>query len=206
MLNCIAAIIRFAAAPYNLLANLLKRSLDLHKPISKPLRETFIRVMRERYSLEPGHWGSDAYWMSYLRVRTASRSIAEPADNWLRLYSFARNLATAFYIAFLYGYFVLAWNKFHALSAGAGQITMLIPVAFLVGSLLMLSRYYYLYASYYTKYLIRAVAFMESKSERPRDPSSVAGSAEREGPGPSPGVGATGLERPPPRPGGQETT
>lgn len=178
-LNYIAAIIRYAATPYDLLANLLKRSLDLHKPVSKPIREAFIRAMRERYDLEPGHWGSDAYWMSYLRVRTAGRSIAEPADNWLRLYSFARNLATAFYISFLYGYFVLAWNRFHSLNSGAGQITILIPVAFLFGALLMLSRYYYLYASYYTKYLIRAVAFVESKSERCRTSSGSSSPSNR---------------------------
>lgn len=197
-LSCLAAIIRYAAAPYDLLANLLKRSLDLHKPISKPLRDTFLRAMRDRYSLEPGRWGSDAYWMSYLRVRTAGRSIADLADNWLRLYSFARNLATAFYIAFLYGYFVLAWNQFHSLGTGAGRITILIPVAFLVGAFLMLSRYYYLYASYYTKYLIRAVAFLESKSEHPRTTSGIARSPENGEPEATPrGSPSSGVERPP---------
>lgn len=197
-LNCLAGIIRFAAIPYDLLANLLKRSLDLHKPVSKPLRDTFIRAMRERFSLEPAHWGSDAYWMAYLRVRTAGRSIAEPADNWLRLYSFARNLATAFYIAFLYGYFVLAWNRFHSLGTGAGEITILIPVVFLVGAFLMLSRYYYLYASYYTKYLIRAVAFMEAKSELRQVPGKIAGSIGKGEPESTRGFRDTGVGKPSP--------
>jgi hypothetical protein len=80
----------------------------------------------------------------------------------LRLYSFARNLSAAFYVAFLYGYAILALNAVSIPDHQASYIAVLIPAAYLFGSLVMLSRYYYLYANYYTKFIIRAFFYSVS--------------------------------------------
>jgi hypothetical protein len=106
---------------------------------------------------------SSTYWYASLHIRATSTQLFEPVDNWLRLYGFARNLATAFYLAFLYC--ALWWLNQGSLVDPGSQtekryIILLLPLLYWSASFLLLLRYYYLYVGYYTKYILRTYVYL----------------------------------------------
>jgi hypothetical protein len=104
---------------------------------------------------------SSTFWYSYIHLRT-SPDIAQPVDNWLRLYGFARNLAAALYLSFLY---CLCWWLFQGdrivlTSIQAHYVILMLPLLYFVAAFLLLLRYYYLYVSYFTKYVLRGFVYL----------------------------------------------
>jgi hypothetical protein len=104
---------------------------------------------------------SSTFWYAYLHLRAAPAEISEPAENWLRLYSFARNLSTAFYLAFLY---CLFWWRFQGekvqVTPDAHYTILVLPLVVWAAAFVMLLRYYYIYAGYFTKYTLRAFVYL----------------------------------------------
>lgn len=116
---------------------------------------------------------TSSFWYAAVHVRATAPSLEAAADNWLRLYGFARNLAAAFYVAFLYG--LVAWHNLPTelswAPAPAKTTLFLVPLFFFAGAFTMLLRYYYLYADYYTKYIVRSLVYLGRQSD------SVSGTA-----------------------------
>ena len=138
----------------------------------KPFSEDFVASYSESFKREFGRKyrraGTDNYWLPFLFVRETSENSAELVNNWHRLYSFARNVATGFYLSFLYALlwvffqkaFLVKWARY------SSYVLMVIPLIFLLAAFLMLLRYRYLYSQYYTKFILRAFVF-HSREKRP---------------------------------------
>lgn len=130
-----------------------------------PLDEETVRAYKDRLGkllrLEPKWTSSSPYWFTVIPVRASGPAISESADNWLRLYSFARNLGTAFYLAFVYAY--VWWLNFGTAiqfrSQADRDVLFLLPLALFSAAFVMMLRFYYLYADYYTRYLVRAFVY-----------------------------------------------
>lgn len=99
---------------------------------------------------------SSAYWYALLWIRRHDPGSVAPLENWLRLYSFARNLSCAFYLAFVYAVGWLQINGQVLTRAEPSVFVVGLPLLILASSFAMLHRYYYLYADYFTKFLVRA--------------------------------------------------
>jgi hypothetical protein len=77
----------------HVLGDFLHTTDSLDVPTSKAFKTRLKRMLKFEDDLDLS--SSSTYWYTALRVRSGPSSVAEPAENWLRLYGFARNLATA---------------------------------------------------------------------------------------------------------------
>jgi hypothetical protein len=152
------------ALPANLITTFLANYLHTRQRLDEPSRKAFMDQVGPMLGIKkPDLHDSSTYWYAALRVRLGPPSIAEPAENWLRLYGFSRNLACALWLAFCYC--SIEWLNFSdALQSTALHGKNLLygfPLLLFALSFAMLLRYYYLYADYYTKYLLRAFVFLQ---------------------------------------------
>jgi len=97
--------------------------------------------------------------LPYIYIADKSEIMHKIIINWLNLYSFMRNLAMAFYLAFIYTTISLSVDG-HQLPKGEGLCAMYLPVALFGLAMLSLLRFYYLYSAYYTKFLYRAFVYL----------------------------------------------
>lgn len=150
--------------PYDLLASTLAGFLRTSSPFPKEFRERYAAAFEKRFGFPAASAETENYWLAYLHIRHAEPAFAEMADNWLRLYGFARNLSTSLYLAFLYGFgsLYLQQQTFIITASYECDVLMLLPVVFFSGSVIMLSRYYYLYANYYTRFIFRSFVYLET--------------------------------------------
>jgi hypothetical protein len=128
--------------------------------------------LKNRLNINPLSTTSDIYWLSYMYLMRTSHSSISMAVNWLHLYSFARNLSTAFFLAFCYTTFSISINSheyaqsFQSIGTFNFFIAISIPALFCFLGFLFLVRFYYLYYSYYTKFIIRACAFLHTQKKK----------------------------------------
>jgi len=107
-------------------------------------------------------YSSSTFWFAYMHVRASSVAVSEPVENWLRLYGFARNLAAALYLAFLYCllWWLIQGSRVELTSVEAHYSILVLPLLYFVASFLVLLRYYYLFACYFTKYILRSFVYL----------------------------------------------
>jgi len=159
---------------YNVISNLLSIFLNTRGGFSDAFIDRYKNSFVENFKLKPEEEETNNYWFPQYYVVNKSPEIALPVNQWLRLYGFARNIATSFYLAFLYSCMLLLYYEtqipggFKVIEFSCLYI-FLIPLSYFFLSFLMLVRYYYLYVGYYTKYILRAyvyLAIMESKEKK----------------------------------------
>jgi len=155
------ALLRVFSAPARLITRFFGMFLNARRRLDQPTSSVFKERLPKVLGFKPALEESSTYWYAALKVREAPAAIAEPAENFLRLYSFARNLACAFYLAFFYGY-VWWFNTYAILEVQnpTDRLTLYVVPLLFWGAFLMLLRYYYIYVDYYTKYLFRAFVMM----------------------------------------------
>lgn len=149
------------SVPERFVAVLLGKLTHSRRPLNQRIVDRFwaeaeragIGLVRDDYS--------SAYWFAAMSVREGSPPMSELADNWLRLYGFSRNLGCALYLAALYcGLWWLNVGTLMEFSTDhQRQMSFAIPLLLAIGAFLALFRYYYLYTDYYSRFLVRAVAF-----------------------------------------------
>ncbi len=150
------------ALPYDLLARFLARYLNTRTPFE----ETFIKLykvhFKNTFQVEADASSTNNHWFPYMHVRSSSAIFGQLVDNWLRLYSFARNLSAAFYIAFIY-VLISLWSQKDILTIGNeyhAKVALWLPLLYWSVAIIMLLRYYYLYARYYTKFIFRSFVYL----------------------------------------------
>lgn len=175
LLRLVRLILAALAFPSRAVTVLIRSTTGTHRHVDAETTKAFTRRLREQLSIPDGaaddhlYQCSAAYWYALIAIRRGDPMALPPLENWMRLYSFARNLAAAFYLAFLYGIF---WWRAQgaALSATSeadrAALQVLPLVAFAV-AFLLLQRYHYLYTDYYTKHLIRSYAFPPATERTP---------------------------------------
>lgn len=147
-----------AAAIPRFLSSTVGRYINARQELSPATKAAFFRRLSSVAGFSVPTGDSSAYWLTVIHLRRAEPELMGPIDNWMSLYSFARNVATAFWIAFCYC--LIWWSEHRDLLphvSTSKAVLFLLPLAYLIASFVMLLRYYYLYSDYYSKYLIRAL-------------------------------------------------
>jgi hypothetical protein len=139
----------------NLLANYIKVPHDFHKTFKKD----FFKLLKKEHPSQPFKKlkdTSDAFWYSYLSVISDKR-FTDTIRNYLLQYSFARNLSTALYLGFItiFLYHLSEPPKFSVFILG---------YLYFAFALIMLVRYYYVYFSYFSKFVFRAYLYKQHTS------------------------------------------
>ncbi len=147
--------------PSRVITRILGAASESTRLIDSLTQEKFVENLSKLLGAAWTGDGSSAFWNAFIFLRRSDPATVPALLNWLRLYSFARNIATAFYLAFLYG--LIWWYSQGDLLGGTSVderfALLVIPPLFLGIAFAMLQRFYYLYTDYFTKYLIRAFAF-----------------------------------------------
>jgi hypothetical protein len=132
---------------------------------------------------------TNTFWLTYCHVTASSPVFRAALDNWLKLYIFSRNLATALFCAFIYctfwywlhsGATFIYWTELtlwqpigdpRAVESAAKGLALL-PFTLLIAGYIMLVRYYYLYYAYFSKFVFRAFVYLT------REARAAAGTAD----------------------------
>lgn len=110
---------------------------------------------------------SNVYWLMFLKVSEKSPTAQSMLVNWHHLYSYARNTSTSFFMIAIYMICTLIVNgqEFFNLP-NLRKVTYLYSAFFITSilvSFILLIRYYYLFSSYYTKFLVRSYFYISNE-------------------------------------------
>jgi len=155
----------------NIYAGPVKLISSFYNDLVQPKRgfdDTFQKIFRKRFKevfgMEAETALSNTYWLPYIYVVEKSETMNRILINWLNLYSFMRNLAMAFYLAFMYMTVSLVVEG-NNLPKGEGLCALYLPAVLFSVSMISLLRFYYLYSAYYTKFLYRAFVYLVTQQE-----------------------------------------
>jgi hypothetical protein len=149
--------------PYDIFSNLLSKYIRTERGFHDEFKEAFKTIFRKCFKMEVESAHTNAYWLPYCHIAEKSPKLLRIAINWLNLYSFCRNLSAALFVVSLYcaGSILFQGNNINDKDR---LFSYWLPPFLYGGSVLLLIRYYYLYASYYTKFLLRAFVYFERDS------------------------------------------
>tara|TARA_R110000850_G_scaffold32285_7_gene88884 strand:- start:8037 stop:9113 length:1077 start_codon:yes stop_codon:yes gene_type:complete len=158
---------------YDFSLSRLREVIGTDGGISREVKKKYKRFLREELKLKRSNLTTDVYWLSYIYISRKSPLAVKALTNWMHLYSFSRNLATSFYIAFIYCVSSIGLNShmlngvsYNEVSKYKIFIGLVLPLTYWVLSILFLLRFYYLYHGYYSKFIIRTCAFLYEQSKK----------------------------------------
>ena len=130
--------------------------------INKTIRSLFFEKLTERTGLSEEdlvEYNSDAYWLTYIDLTKAkNQSHQNKISNWLDLYGCLRNYSCAFLIlavvVSIQLWYCILWES----NSDIPYQKIIILIASIFLSFLLFVRYWIMYYSYYSKYIIRAYA------------------------------------------------
>ncbi len=161
-----------------IIINPIKHLLQFSLNIYRPLDDHFIIKFKSFYHEAFGDKLEDdkvrCYWNCRNYILENGGLMNDMLNNWFNLYSYARNLSTCIYIAFIYiiliilyqSYVVMDKNfvlKFYSNELSVVNFKILLLFLFIISNILVL-RYYYLYYTYYNKYLFRTFVYLFNKN------------------------------------------
>ncbi len=154
----------------------LSKVIATRKAYDDSFRRLYFKHFKSIFNLDPDAAESNHHWMVYAYVLRRSRRLFSIVAHWEMLYTFSRNLATAFYLAFLY---CLGWLFWHSDNLPqphlhGGTTVVALPGLLLMVSIALLIHYYYLYVGHYSKFLFRAFVLL-AETSRPSETSVVHG-------------------------------
>ena len=158
------------ASPMNLIVGILKPVLNTRFSFNASFRKKYLIHFERRFGLAAHTAQSNNFWLTYCFLTSHSPSLTASLRRWETLFLFSRNLSTAL---FLYFQFVLIWLFMHSpfLSWRDKNVaTALEGAAFAyVLSLILLIHFYYLYVSYFSKFLYRSFVFLAQQLDPVND-------------------------------------
>jgi len=156
---------------YTTLMNPVQHINQTGKPMQKDLCDKYWALFLQDFGIDPKTAESDNYWLTLFYVRQKDPGMSELVHRWHQTAIFARNMATAFYMAFGYSAVILwyetAWRKHLILAPDNFRITVALSGLYALAIFLVI-KFYYFYVSYYSKCLFRAFVFLHiSKDTEP---------------------------------------
>ena len=149
------------AWPYDKITYIYSVLIRTRETFDDKFIDKYKTYFKENFNYEPEDARTNNYWFTFLFVSERSALSNSLINNWLFLYSFARNLSTTLLLLFIYAFASLMSQaditKLH------GYI-LFIPFMCFLAYFIMLTRYYYLYKNYYTKFIIRSFVFQNEIS------------------------------------------
>ncbi|MBO4829705.1 MAG: hypothetical protein J5534_09810 [Fibrobacter sp.] len=134
--------------------------------INDCLKKRFLEKLEDRTELKKEDfekYGSDIYWVTYIDLMKVKNPCHQgKISNWLDMYGCLRNYSCVFLLLAVIESFRL-W--FNVTNGKVNALDFFILLGSLILSFLLFLRYWIMYYSYYSKYIIRAYALEEHPSD-----------------------------------------
>jgi hypothetical protein len=175
--------------PYQLIASLMGHALGTKDHFPPDLIREWTRKLRLMHvDLQTG--ATEIFWAANLWLIRQGGPLAKKVSEWQVAYGTARNLATGFWLASIYGAALMAVHlTAHAAPTDRANIESAVSRAALLAlvslaiSCVMLYRYYYLFFKYFSKVLFRSFIWFAPEGVRDTSTSEEPLAAtERPGP------------------------
>lgn len=127
------------------------QALCLNEKFGAEFIREYQKEFEKYFEMKPQDVGSENYWLSYCYIRSQSPHLDAAVRNFLHMYSFARNVCSAMYISLIVVIILNIWKY-----SVPQWLIILWGLSLLLTALLLLIRYYYLYSSYYSKFIFRS--------------------------------------------------
>lgn len=136
--------------------------ISSRKSFESNFTKLYDKYFEEKFQLKREDANTDNFWFCYLYICSKNPVFANLIENWLRLYSFSRNLSMSFFVSFLYCFIWLVIHKAGIVFSIEINVfyLYLIPFVYFILFAIMVFRYYYLYAHYYSRFIFRAFVQM----------------------------------------------
>jgi hypothetical protein len=155
------SILRYVfAGVFDMLSHPLREIMSTQRSFDAEFLSLYRRLFRGAFGINVDTAGTNTFWLSYCYVAEKSEHLRTLLSFWRTMYTFARNLATAFYLAFLYCFCWLV-AQLDTVRQYASLFPFYLPLILLACSYLLAVRYYYLYVCYFNKFVARAFVFLE---------------------------------------------
>lgn len=142
--------------------HILKAVLGMDAAFPSQFKTRYKKLFKKTFGMDAEQSSSENYWLAYFKATNNNPSVLSLLRNWLHLYAFARNLATA---SFFCGLGFVAWLYYHE-EAYLASVRILMIIMLFVAWVFMV-RYWILYQNYHTKNVLRAfVASMEDNDRK----------------------------------------
>lgn len=147
---------------YDKVAAGLARYVYTRESFDESFQHKFKTFFSQKFRYSSKVADTNNFWFAYMYILTNSPELTRLATNWFRLYSFVRNLSTSFYLAFIYAFSWLWWYSSEFAGRKQYDLEVLLwgTLSVLVLSFLLLIRYYYLYVSYFSRFVFRSFVFI----------------------------------------------
>lgn len=151
-----------AAFPYELFAGAFARLLSTSVVFDQQFREKFRGQFARLFEMQPENARSNTFWLTYCFVVQKAPAFSGMLNHWRMQYSFARNLSAAVWLIAAYGAVSVVWQGalVSSFNAHDRNVVGAIPVLFFGIATIMLVRYYYLFASYFSRFVFRAFVYL----------------------------------------------
>jgi len=160
--RCVTAF-GIVALPYELMALPLSRYLNTRSALTPALVHRYRTAFKRTFSLPASVASTNNFWFANFFVSQHGGSLALRLTRWFHLYSYARNLSAAFGLSFVYAIpRLLYWGQAPVFPLSA--VAFWVPITYVGIAAVLLVRYYYLYAGYYSKFVFRAFVYLAQES------------------------------------------
>lgn len=126
--------------------------------------ESFIDTFSAKFERDFGcsykESGTNVFWLPYAYVLRNLPAASASISNFLHMYSFNRNMAMSCYLLVIFELLVL-WNGFRPHVQNKEPL-FIILMLLLVAGITLSVRYFYIFSSYYTKFLFRVYVSLPS--------------------------------------------
>ena len=138
--------------------------------VNEAIQNKFMMKLKKRTGLRKKHfckeYGSDIYWVTYIDLMKAKNPCHQgKISNWLDMYGCLRNYSCAFLLLATIEQIRIYASFFCECSEGFVFEDYAVLVGFLFLSFLLFVRYWIMYYSYYSKYIIRAYVLEDFSSD-----------------------------------------
>ena len=155
---------------FNFFNNMVEAHSRTTYPFDQEFRTAYQREFENAFKIDASKAGTDNFWYCKMYIATEAPHFDKSLNYWMYLYSFSRNLSTAFYAAFFYAQ-AFTYLQYESVERGildgVGFISTL-PFAYLALSIALLARFKYIYFGYFNRFLFRAFLYCRSDVYRNR--------------------------------------
>jgi len=128
--------------------------------------DAYKRKFYNDFELDVDEVDTNVFWLSYVFLVQHSPNSLPTIRNFLHMFSFARNTAAATFL--LLAITLSVKYVFGAqITPGNAMLLYMFSMILYIFGLVMLLRYFYLYSSYFTKYILRSYLIAEKRGQQP---------------------------------------
>jgi hypothetical protein len=149
---------------FDLLARPVGKILRTQQSFDNEFQQRYCKLFKKAFKLDARSAESNNHWMCYAFVMETSSSAKELLGRYRQLSHFSRNLAVALWFA---GVYLLLWYDLSSeiIPPSEPDVAVVLlasyPILFVLSAVLII-HFYYLFVSYYSKFLFRSFVFLRT--------------------------------------------